>query len=209
MGTRSLTIMHDDEDNYNGKEIVVMYRQFDGYPSGHGQELRDFLKGIKMVNGIGVTDNRRIANGGGCLAALIISHFKGDEVGGFYLHPAGTRNVGEEYIYHVYPSVKRGNIKVVTESVYGDESLDEFGKVWYNDGKGENKNMNQTVSSEPKEHMLRYSASKGQWLRIDEMHPCHILNAMRKELRTTPNEDVLSDPMFIDYFDVLSKQNPE
>ena len=47
MGTRSLTVFNDED----GKEIAVMYRQFDGYPSGHGTELAEFLAGKKMVNG--------------------------------------------------------------------------------------------------------------------------------------------------------------
>ena len=28
-----------------------MYRQFDGYPSGHGVELAQFLAGMVIVNG--------------------------------------------------------------------------------------------------------------------------------------------------------------
>lgn len=40
MGTRSLTVFIDE---HNDKEIVVMYRQMDGYPEGHGQDLVDFL----------------------------------------------------------------------------------------------------------------------------------------------------------------------
>ena len=41
MGTRSLTYIkseYNTEDN-----IVCIYRQFDGYPSGHGIELANFL----------------------------------------------------------------------------------------------------------------------------------------------------------------------
>ena len=38
MGTRSLTFVYEGE-----KPIVNMYRQFDGYPSGHGAELAEFL----------------------------------------------------------------------------------------------------------------------------------------------------------------------
>ena len=34
MGTRSLTVIQS-----NGKEFFNMYRQFDGYPEGHGMEL--------------------------------------------------------------------------------------------------------------------------------------------------------------------------
>jgi len=39
MGTRSLTYVYD-----NKEPLVCMYRQFDGYPSGHGKELAEFEK---------------------------------------------------------------------------------------------------------------------------------------------------------------------
>lgn len=103
MGTRSLTVIHSEDDG----EIVVMYRQFDGYPAGHGQELADFLKPITLVNGIPLGDTRKLANGMGCLAGQIVAHFK-TGTGGFYLHSAGTRNCGEEFVYHVWP--QDGNI---------------------------------------------------------------------------------------------------
>ena len=99
MGTRCLTVMEEED----GTEIAVLYRQMDGYPDGHGAELREYVKGKRMVNGIGSGDNLTNAfNGAGDLAASIIAHFKTD-IGGFYLHPAGTRDMGEEYIYFVRP----------------------------------------------------------------------------------------------------------
>jgi len=102
MGTRSLTVFKDDDS----KEIVVMYRQFDGYPSGHGSELAKFLapKGVgrPLVNGYNDTAVKAQAfNGMACLAAAVIAHFKKD-IGGFYLYPAGTRDAGEEYVYTIY-----------------------------------------------------------------------------------------------------------
>lgn len=98
MGTRSLTIMQDE----HGKEIVVLYRQFDGYPEGHGADLKEFLSDMAIVNGISSRTPEKAANGMGCLAAQIVVHFKAG-IGNFYLHPAGTRDAGEEYIYTVYP----------------------------------------------------------------------------------------------------------
>jgi len=91
---------------YDDKEIMVMYRHTDGYPEGHGVELAKFLKGMIIVNGIRLNDERRIANGMGCLAAQMVTHFKvrallDDGVSGIYLHPSGTRDIGEEYIYKV------------------------------------------------------------------------------------------------------------
>jgi hypothetical protein len=112
MGTRSLTVLYDvpRNDEKEGEEIAVLYRQFDGYPDGHGAELNEFLKDMVIVNGISMSENRRIANGGSCLAAQIVAHFK-TKAGGFYLHPAGTRGAYEEYIYYVRPQ-KDGTIQV-------------------------------------------------------------------------------------------------
>lgn len=95
MGTRSLTALVDEK----GNEICVLYRQFDGYASGHGLELAGFLKSIKLVNGFsGDRDSR--ANGIADLAAQVVAHFK-DGPGEFYLYPAGVRNLGENYLYTV------------------------------------------------------------------------------------------------------------
>jgi hypothetical protein len=108
MGTRYLTVFKD-EDN---KEIVVMYRQFDGYPEGHGEELRLFLGNIPITNGISGSHVLGSSfNGMGCLAASVIAYFK-KRVGGFYLYPAETRNVGEEYVYIVENKDGFANITV-------------------------------------------------------------------------------------------------
>ena len=61
MGTRSLTTFNS---SYSNEEIVVMYRQYDGYPTGHGKELLEFLKGMTIVNGISAKENpNKFANG--------------------------------------------------------------------------------------------------------------------------------------------------
>ena len=97
MGTRSLTFVYDDT-----RRVVCMYRQFDGYPSGHGRELATFLAGFDAgVNGLRVGETRKVANGMGCLAAQMVANFKVSS-GGFYLYPTNTSDVGEEYEYHVY-----------------------------------------------------------------------------------------------------------
>lgn len=98
MGTRCLTFVYDE----NRQAIVNMYRQFDGYPSGHGAELAEFLNSIQAVtNGILMGDKRKTANGMSCLAAQMIAQFKTD-VGGFYLHPVSEKDCGQDYEYHVY-----------------------------------------------------------------------------------------------------------
>ena len=49
MGTRSTTAILDE----NGEMLVKIYRQCDGHPKSHGQELADFLNGKRLVNGYG------------------------------------------------------------------------------------------------------------------------------------------------------------
>lgn len=99
MGTRCLTVVNDEI----GREIGVLYRQMDGYPEGHGEELRKFVGSRIIVNGLSGgpwNEDNGVANGMGCLFAQIVAHFK-TEAGMFYLYPPGTRDYGEEYIYTV------------------------------------------------------------------------------------------------------------
>ncbi len=101
MGTRSLTFVYDE----NNTPVLNMYRQFDGYPSGHGAELAEFLAGLKLVNGFG-NNGKGLANGMGCLAAQMVAHFK-DSVGSFYIHSVLETDLGQDYEYHVYPDKVR------------------------------------------------------------------------------------------------------
>jgi hypothetical protein len=95
MGTRCLTVIND----HYGKEIAVLYRQFDGYPEGHGTELKAFLSGKRISNGI----MPGCFNGMECLAASVVANFK-TAPGGFYLYRADTRDIGEEFVYTIYPT---------------------------------------------------------------------------------------------------------
>ena len=106
MGTRSLTRVFNTYKNENKNkqvknQLVNMYRQYDGYPEGHGTELADFLKSGKVVNGIGSTnETERLFNGAGCLAAQMIAHFK-NGAGGFYIEPITAKDCGQEFEYEV------------------------------------------------------------------------------------------------------------
>ena len=108
MGTRSLTkvIEKYKYKDKNGKTIkasdvlINMYRQYDGYLEGHGMELAEFLKDIHIVNGLTYNENRKIANGAGCLAAQIVTHFK-EEPGGIYLKAIDAGDCWQEYEYYI------------------------------------------------------------------------------------------------------------
>lgn len=95
MGTRALTFVYDGEE-----PICNLYRQYDGYPSGHGQELALFLSRGQLVNGLSGKATTQF-NGMGCLAAQMVAHFK-DGPGQFYLHSPSQTDCGQDYEYHVY-----------------------------------------------------------------------------------------------------------
>ena len=127
MGTRSLTVFNDE---WNNEEIVVLYRQFDGYPEGHGTDLLKFVHDMNIVNGITPKEKRKIANGMGCLAAQAIVHFK-EVPGDFYLHSAGTRDIGEEFIYTLYYDSKELKVKVQDTYDNGHDLFDGNTKEYY------------------------------------------------------------------------------
>ena len=103
MGTRSITNIFDkdwDSETKRGKLLCTLYRQYDGNPCGHGQNLFDIINPLKMVNGF-TFDGAPQANGMGCLAAQIIAGLK-DGVGNVYVYPSGSNDCGEEYIYNLW-----------------------------------------------------------------------------------------------------------
>jgi len=105
MGTRSLTHIIEDKET-----LTTMYRQYDGYLSGHGQDLAEFLKEMQITNGYS-GDTTNLANGMGCLTAQLIAHFK-KECGNIYIYPPNTKDCWEEYTYFVYLKENQLQIKV-------------------------------------------------------------------------------------------------
>jgi len=100
MSTRAIARIYDDD----GETILTtLYKHYDGYPEGFGRELEDFASEFTLVNGIPVGDTRKLANGMGCFAASLFSHFK-NEVGDVYVYPAKAEPMDVEYIYYVKPS---------------------------------------------------------------------------------------------------------
>lgn len=102
MGTRSLTYFYQD-----GKPFSAFYRQFDGYPDGHGVEIGEMLAKITMVNGYQMNMTAgEYANGAGCLAAQIVAKLKeGSGIGGIYLinpNPEDHKDGWQEYEYHIH-----------------------------------------------------------------------------------------------------------
>ena len=113
MGTRSLTFIY--EDSFPGEstpKLVNMYRQYDGYPTGHGAELAEFL--LKTEH-----------NGMSCLAASMIAHFK-QSIGGFYIYPTDSTNCGQEYEYHI----SENQAEIYETSYDGSSKKEIFNGSW-------------------------------------------------------------------------------
>jgi hypothetical protein len=134
MGTRSVTTFIDEN-----QEICRIYRQFDGYPEGHGLELARHCD-RKITNGISAGATWRQgediksyrkrdaiakkayakthANGIGELAALVLCELKKENpVGNVYLEaPGGEICDWVEYIYVVRQIDDRVQIDIRTQS---------------------------------------------------------------------------------------------
>ena len=108
-----------------------MYRQFDGYPSGHGVELSEFLTQLTVGNGIsGSPELFSFANGMGCLAAQMIVNFK-KSPGGFYIYAIEPNmDCWQEYEYHVYE--KKIIVKNPSEVIF-EGSYEEFMSFCYDE----------------------------------------------------------------------------
>ena len=120
MGTRSLTFVYTEDNT----PIINMYRQFDGYPTGHGAELAEFLLSGRMVNGLNGMGKEKQFNGMGCLAAQMIAHFK-QSAGGFYIHPVDSTDCWQDYEYHVQEN--RVRIYDMTKDIF-DGTWEQFAK---------------------------------------------------------------------------------
>lgn len=121
MGTRSLTTFiatwKDDKGKVKNNKIVTMYRQYDGYPTGHGKELAEFIAQGKLVNGLGA-DPALVFNGMGCLAAQVVAKFKTGP-GNIYLHRGGATNCWEEYRYEVIGNEETNELTFKCVEVHG------------------------------------------------------------------------------------------
>lgn len=112
MGTRSLTHIIDGYTSF--------YRQFDGYPDGHGKELAEFLKDFKLVNGYS-DKHSNISNGMPCLALQLISHFK-KGMGDFYAIAHNSSGHGEEYTYFIYADAATAELRMSVIETAWDSS---------------------------------------------------------------------------------------
>lgn len=141
MGTRSITRVQ-----INGETLVAIYRQYDGYISGHGKDLADFLENRRIVNGIIPGTEKEVFNGPGCLAANLVSFLKKpefEEAGNIYIYPTDADD--EEYSYDINikthkdgPWLKYEDTPYVTVRAYSDHLFRGSSEDFVNYARNEN-----------------------------------------------------------------------
>lgn len=97
MGTRAIIHVKDD---HTPNTLCTIYRQYDGYPYGLGEDIKKALGGRELVNGY--SNPKTQVNGMGCAAAMLIAALKGNRCGNVYIYPPDSEGVGEEYVYTLY-----------------------------------------------------------------------------------------------------------
>ena len=116
MGTRALVHVRK-----NGETLLTIYRQFDGYPEGLGQDLKKIMTGKKVVDGF-TSEDIKMGNFNGieCLAATIVKNLK-EGIGNTYIYPIDSYDVGEEYCYHAWEADGVPMLRCLDAYSYGGE----------------------------------------------------------------------------------------
>jgi hypothetical protein len=119
MGTRSIVHVKDGR-----KTIVTLYRQFDGYPSGMGNDIKRILNNgeVEILSGYGgYSKCPSNFNGMGCLAAFLIGELKEQKIGNVYIIPTNSSGHGEEYVYTI--SQKNNQVHIKVQDVWNKKIL--------------------------------------------------------------------------------------
>jgi hypothetical protein len=119
MGTRTLVHIKDGK-----KTIATIYRQYDGYPSGIGEDIKRILNNgeVEILNGYnGSSKTPSQFNGMGCLAAFLVGELKEQKIGNVYLLAANSKGVGEDFVYTL--SDKNGTVYLKVQDVYSKKIL--------------------------------------------------------------------------------------
>ena len=110
MGTRTLVHIKDGK-----KTIATIYRQYDGYPTGMGDDIKEILNNgfVRILNGYSLGHQVPSQfNGMGCLTAYLIGELKQKKIGNVYVYPANSKDVGEDYTYTISEDLGILNLKV-------------------------------------------------------------------------------------------------
>lgn len=119
MGTRTLVHIKDGK-----KTIATIYRQYDGYPTGMGEDIKEILNNgeVEILNGFGGSSKIPSQfNGMGCLAAYLVGELKEQKIGNVYLFAANSKDCGEDFVYTL--SEKKGKLYMKVQDVWNKAIL--------------------------------------------------------------------------------------
>lgn len=116
MGTRHtyrIIETYKSEGVQESRDLVLIYGQFDGYPSGVPTQVAKFLSLGTVVNGYGATNDSIVFNGAGCMAAQLIHELK-QGTGTIYIHSLDSRGKSwEDYLYDIIVDADTKGITMV------------------------------------------------------------------------------------------------
>jgi hypothetical protein len=127
MGTRALIHVKDGR-----KTIATIYRQYDGYPTGLGEDVKKILNNVNVIILNGYNDSCATPskfNGMGCLAAYLIGELKQKKIGNVYIMAPNTEGSGEDFTYILSQDVNSVKLKVIdsyTKKVLYNGRLKDF-----------------------------------------------------------------------------------
>jgi len=112
MGTQATVTVYDEDD----RPICLIYILFDGYLSGVGKQLQEFLKVRRYVNGIPVGATN-VYNGMTDLAAQLVWYLKKGESGNVYLVPLEEELGCTDYEYEIRFVDGNAHLRELTQKV--------------------------------------------------------------------------------------------
>lgn len=119
MGTKTLVHIKDRK-----KTIATIYRQYDGYPTGIGEDIKEILNNgeVEILNGYGGSSKIPAQfNGMGCLAAYLVGELKEQKIGNVYLFTPNAKDCGEDFVYTL--SEKNGKLYMKVQDVWNKAIL--------------------------------------------------------------------------------------
>ena len=122
MATRALIHIYDEAES---KPFVTINKHYDGYEGGLGETLKRYVESARLTSWEDTDLDYPTHNGAQCFAAGLIGYLKTNgtyaqpQWGDVYMLRPGAKDVGEEYVYHLRPSlVHDDRMTLVMHCVY-------------------------------------------------------------------------------------------
>lgn len=117
MSTRSITHIHEMDSLGSDKIVCSFFRHSDGYPSGHGSDLANWLCSKNLVNGIGSGFKKGWDfNRAGTMAVVLMYELQQET--SIEVIRTGGSDFGEDYVYHV--NFKDGEFLITCQGLVGE-----------------------------------------------------------------------------------------